>query len=384
MGETKLTDVKAFSKRLGENAAALGRRVKAFNSLRGSSGVFMYGMNITAVFEPDYAKMKLLKAADFEINSNGKALVMNLKEAAREKIFDENAFATIENESEPAAANIAFMNSAAFIRLPAGKDCGTIHLKLKGSGADFAYILVIAEEGSRATIIDEITLTEAEYRSCIVEIKAKQASEVKFATVQKLPECRNYLLKKASVMKDANVEWLDIATGSSATKAEVYSDLIGQGARSSIFSVFFGSKSQQFDFINKCTHIGRDTESLILSSGALKDKAKAIQQSFAKISAKAYNSAAHQKSKILLLSKEAKAAPIPKLEIGNNEVAATHEASVGQIDSEKLFYLMSRGLDNNNARKLYVEGFFEQYASMITVPELREDIEKTITGRMEA
>lgn len=381
MGE-KTADVKAFSKTLGENAKMLERRIEALNSLRSSQGVFRYGLNISSVFEEDFSKVQL-REAGFEIKGSGKALVMNIREAVREKMFSENAFATVEKANKLAAANIAFMNSAAFIRLPAGEDCGTIHLKLKGTGSDFSYILVIADERSKATVIDEVS-DNAGYRSCIVEIQAKQASEVRFATVQRLPECRNYIFKKASVMKDANVEWLDIATGSSATKAEIYSDLIGQGARSSIFNVFFGSKTQQFDITNKCTHIGRDTSSLMLSSGALKDRAKAIQQGFAKIEAKAYNSAAHQKSKILLLSEEAKAVPIPKLEIDNNEVAATHEASVGQIDAEKLFYLMSRGLDTREARRLYVEGFFEQYASMITVPELREDIGKTIAERMDA
>ena len=122
----------------------------------------------------------------------------------------------------------------------------------------------------------------------------------------------------------------------------------------------------------------------MLASGALQESSKAVNQAFAKITENAYGSVAHQKAKILLLSEHARASPIPKLEIDNNDVSASHEASVGQIEAEKIFYLMTRGLDEQEARKVYVEGFFEQYLSQIEVKEIREGVEKIVSERMDS
>ncbi|MAG16020.1 hypothetical protein CMO88_03085 [Candidatus Woesearchaeota archaeon] len=264
------------------------------------------------------------------------------------------------------------------IRIPKNAENRTI--KLKGKSG-FSQISIVAEEGSKTTIIEDIS--DNANRKEVIEIIAKPNSEIRFGAVQKLPDCENIVSRKAVIHKNANVEWLEIITGSSITKSETCSELVGEGAKSSIFTVFFGNKKQQFEFVNKCVHIGKNTESDMHTSGALKDKAKALQQGFAKIEKKAYNASAHQKSKILLLSEDARALPTPKLEIDNNEVVATHQASVGQIESEKIFYLMSRGIDEREAKKLFVEGFFEQYMSRIPVSELREDVETIVAERME-
>lgn len=263
------------------------------------------------------------------------------------------------------------------IRIPKNQDLGTIRIK----GNETMGIKIVAENGSRATFIEEISGKGD--RKETVEIVAKPNSEIRFAAVQKLSEGMNNVSRKAVILKNAKVEWLEIVTGSSATKSETISELTGEGAKSSMFTVFFGNKKQKFEFVNRCVHTGRNTESLILSSGALKDSSKAMQQSFSKIGKKAYNASAHQKTRIMLLNEGTEALPIPELEIGNNDVSATHEAAVGRIDEEKIFYLMSRGISENDARKTLVKGFFEQFASKIGVPELNKMTHKIILERME-
>lgn len=261
--------------------------------------------------------------------------------------------------------------------IPKNADYGTVELKGKTGKS---HIVIEVGEGSKVTIIEDISA--AGDRNETVEIIAKPNSEVSFASVQKLPDGENLVVRKAIIHDHANVEWLEIVTGSSLTKSETHSELIGEGSKTSMFTVFFGNKKQQFEFLNKCLHTGRNTESLILSSGALQDQAKARQEGFAKIGKKAFNTIAHQKAKTLLLSEGARALPIPKLEIDNNDVKASHEAAVGQIDEEKIFYMMSRGLDENVAKKVFVEGFFEQYLSKINVPQLKQDVEAIVAERM--
>lgn len=263
------------------------------------------------------------------------------------------------------------------IRIPKNADLGMV--KINGTG-QISRISITAEEGSRATFIEEISGNGN--RNETVEIIAKPNSEIRFAAVQKLGKGVNSVSRKAVVKKNANVEWLDIITGSSATKSETTSELVGENSKSSMFTVFFGNKKQRFELLNKCIHTGRNTESLIMSSGALKDSSKATQRSFSKIGKKAYNASAHQKTRIMLLNEGTEALPIPELEIGNNDVSATHEAAVGRIDEEKIFYLMSRGISENDARKTLVKGFFEQFASKIGVQELREEAHAIIDERM--
>ncbi len=265
------------------------------------------------------------------------------------------------------------------IVIPKNTDLGTI--KINGKGR-LLRLSITAEEGSRATIIEEISGNSGE-RNEEVEIIAEKNSEIRFAAIQQLGECRNTVSRKAFIHKNANVEWLDIATGSSATKSETTSQLEGDSAKSSMFTVFFGNKKQEFDFANRCIHAGKNTESLILGSGALKDSSKAVLQSFSKIGEKASNSSAHQKTRIMLMNEGTEALPVPELEIGNNEVSATHAASVGRIDDEKVFYLTSRGISENEARKTIIKGFFEQFAGRTDVPELREKIRGIITKRIE-
>ncbi len=264
------------------------------------------------------------------------------------------------------------------IRIPKNADIGKVMLKGRGGSS---RISIIAGEGSRATFVEEISGNGSRNES--VEIVAKKNSEIRFAAVQRLAGGKNNVSRSAVVHKNANVEWLDIATGGSSTKSETVSELSGEGAKSSMLTVFFGKGEQKFDFLNKCVHTGRNTESLISSIGALKDSSKAMQKSVSKIGKRAYGSSAHQKARTMLLSEGTEAMPVPELEIDNNEVIAAHEAAVGRLDDEKVFYLMSRGISESEARKTIVNGFFEQAISKIEEPELREKTHAIITERME-
>ncbi len=265
------------------------------------------------------------------------------------------------------------------IKIPKNTDMGTITLKGRSG---MSRISIIAGEGSRATFVEEISGYGGN-RNEAVEIVAKPNSEIRFAAVQRLAGGRNNASRNAVVHKNANVEWIDIVTGSTITNSETVSELAGEGAKSRMLTVFFGNKKQQFDFLNKCIHTGRNTESLILSIGALKDSSKAIQKSISKIGKKAYNSSTHQKARTILLNEGTEAMPVPELEIDNNDVTATHEAAIGMLDDEKVFYLMSRGISENEARKTIVNGFFEQIISRIEEPELREKTHGIINERME-
>lgn len=374
-----------FSKRNREPGFVLEKRLAALDSLSAMpSSVFRHGLNIVTDFESvDVADMPPL--AGFTVDAHSRVFAANLHSSfsSKGRLLESMFLANIPVGNRLLAMNVAFLNSGLLIHVPKGfVSDEPVRVRLEGAGVDFSYILVLAEEGSRVTIVEDIS-GSAEFRSGIVEVVARPYSSVRFCSVQRLPLCNSYFFRKAVVGESANVEWLEVAAGGSVSKSEVYSELNGVGSTASVFTAFFGRGKMQFDFLSKCVHNARNTESLMVASGALKDSSRAIQQGFAKISACAYNACARQKSKILLLSGDAKATPIPRLDIDNNDVIASHEASVGQIDDEKLFYMMARGISEKSAKRLFVEGFFEQYAEMIKVPELRQGINAIVGESME-
>ncbi|MBI2549717.1 Fe-S cluster assembly protein SufD [Candidatus Woesearchaeota archaeon] len=273
----------------------------------------------------------------------------------------------------------------------AEKDTKKIWLQLRQKQTEIVHVVVIAEENANLNVTEALVPDENErshdvkqYRLELDEVFAATGAKVKFATMQKLPQNTNSMIsRKATAEKDSSVDWADISIGGGSTKQETASCLNGEGASSTIRMAFFGDEAQQLDIMAKAVHNSRNTKSNMRIKGALKGKAKAIVQSFTKIMKTAANSEGHQKANILLLSDTARASPIPKLEIDNYDVKASHEASVGQLDKEKLFYMMSRGLDGKDAVKLVVEGFFEPLLKEIPFEEMTEDMRKTIETKME-
>ncbi len=290
------------------------------------------------------------------------------------------------------ALNAAFWNSGIFVYAPKMKSkeiATSVALHMQQKQTEIAAIVVVAEENANIVVTESLTATAATdgkaYRLEGVSIKAAQNSTVKFATLQKLgSNVDSAIVRKALAETAATVDWVDISIGGGSTRQETITALNGEGAASTITGAFFGDGSQQLDIMAKEIHNARNTKSNIRIKGALQGKAKAIVQSFTKIMKTAANSEGHQKANVLLLSDTARASPIPKLEIDNYDVKASHEASVGQLDSEKLFYLMSRGLDSNGAVKLVVEGFFEPLLKGLPIAELANGMRETIHNKLEA
>jgi Fe-S cluster assembly scaffold protein SufB len=151
-----------------------------------------------------------------------------------------------------------------------------------------------------------------------------------------------------------------------------------QGATSENVEVVFGSDAQRFDTISNITHMGSNTSGHAISKGVVRDKARLVFKGMIRICKDAKNSRAYLAEHGMILGKEARADAIPGLEIENNEVKATHSASVAQINEEQIFYLMSRGLAEDEAKRLIIVGFFEPIVDRIPVPEVARRIRRII------
>lgn len=396
---TQLTEetVRLLSKAKGEPGWLLQARLEAFQQLENlATPQLTYGLHVSSALNMDEKLLEPLRNITGNGNKEENGVVVEDLSVAASKyesvlkplLIGKHGKAAFQNRME--ALHAAFWNNGLFIYARKGARAGKAAISLAQKQTEIAHVVVVAEEDSTLEVVETIASNNSErddrkdYRIEVVNVAAMPASVVKFATVQKLGTNVNSLMSRnAYADTRASVDWMDLGIGGQNTKQEIVSMLNGEGAATSIVGAFFGEGTQNLDIMAKAVHNARNTASNMKIKGALKGRARAIVQSFTKIMANASNSEGHQKANILLLSDTARASPIPKLEIDNYDVKASHSASVGQLDKEKLFYMMSRGIDEKEAVRLVVEGFFEPLLKQIPFEKLAEDLRRTIRVKME-
>jgi len=205
-----------------------------------------------------------------------------------------------------------------------------------------------------------------------IEVLLKDGAELHLSHLQNLNQNIVHLSNKISTChRNSRIYWNIGYFGGKKVRSRVYSVLLGEGSEAEDMEVLFGNKEQQFDVYSTLLHTGKNTTGRVLSNGVLRDKSSSIFKGMIKISEGAKNSNSFLGEHAMLLSKEAKAKAIPSLEIETNEVKATHSASVSQIEEDKIFYLMSRGLSEEETKKMIAFGFFEPVIKKMYLEEIK-------------
>ncbi|MDP4012851.1 MAG: Fe-S cluster assembly protein SufD [Candidatus Nanoarchaeia archaeon] len=292
--------------------------------------------------------------SEFNIKGNEKAIILPFEEAGEYEDLIQKYLFSLAEKQDYTDGLLIYIPKNTIIETP-------IEISLNLIANSKENILIIAEENSKASIIDLAKSNDkVNERSQIVEIIAKDNSNIEFISVQNLnKETNNKSIKKASLGKDAVVNWLDCTLGSKATNSTLITDLNGQGSKTKNIGLFFGDKNQEFNFDVRTIHNAPHTESNMLSRGVLNDKAKSNYNGLIKIQEKGHNTIGYQKQETILLSNEAKADAVPTLEIHNDNVKCSHGTTISKLDPEKIFYLMSRGVGEKEAKNKIIEGFFE-------------------------
>jgi FeS assembly protein SufD len=297
--------------------------------------------------------------------------------------------AIMSEEEKFAALNNALFTSGFFLHVPKGIEVTvpfrqvTI-LDAEGHGF-FAQNLVAAENRSKLTVIEELYSTKLTGQvkrstySGLSEVHLHEGADVTYASVNNLSANTNiFMNKKAVGAKDSKIAWSSGLLGGAYTRSRLESVMNEAGASSENVEVVFGAGTQRFDAVSNITHIGPNTSGHAISKGVVKDKARSLFKGMIRIDKDAKNSRAYLAEHGMILSKDALADAIPGLEISTNEVKATHSASVAQINPEEIFYLTSRGLSEDDAKKLIIVGFFEPLVERIPVPEIARRIRRII------
>jgi len=227
----------------------------------------------------------------------------------------------------------------------------------------FEHTLIIADKGSFVHYVEGCTApvySEHSLHSAAVEIFVKEGARVRYTTIQNWSKnVYNLNTKRAIVEKDGVMEWVGGSMGSGVTMLYPASVLIGEGARAEHLNLTFAGKGQIKDTGSKVIHLAPNTSSVIISKSISKDGGKSVYRGLVKIVKGAKNSKVSVSCQSLILDESSKADTIPIMEIHEETATVTHEATAGKISEEKLFYLMSRGLSEQDAMALVVRGFIE-------------------------
>ena len=253
-------------------------------------------------------------------------------------------------------------------------------------GSLFWRLLIVAEPGSRFSVIEEYASTTPElsgYVNAAVEIHVEDGAKVEYVSVQNVSrETWHFGTHHARVQRDAELDWVAAGFGSKKGKVRIQNDLAGQGATSRVTGAYFADGVQHLDFDTFQEHIAPHTTSDFAFKGVLNEQSSTVWRGMIRVEEDAQKTNAYQENRNLLLSKQAHADSIPGLEIMANDVRCTHGATLGQVDREQLFYLMARGLSRAEAERLIVRGFFQDVLDRIELEPVREALGAALEARI--
>ena len=250
--------------------------------------------------------------------------------------------------------------------------------KLKISASDNQDFFIILEENAELNLIAVYNSNNSDLKINF-NVDLKENSKLNFINMQKSSiTTNNNIQREVKLEKNSVFNLFDLSFGGKLVNSGVSVSLDGENSRFEHFAVFVGNNEQRFDFDVNAFHNAPHTYSNMLTKGALNDKAKSFYKGLIKINKNASNSNGYQKQDSILLSGNAESNSIPKLEINNNEVRCTHGSSVSQIDEDKMFYAMSRGLDEKEAKITLVKGFLQEIIDKVNFGELDKLIHEKI------
>ncbi|RDI71119.1 Fe-S cluster assembly protein SufD [Halopelagius longus] len=292
------------------------------------------------------------------------------------------------DENYLTALSAALFTTGTFIYVPEDVDAEDVKIRAEmNSQSLFSHTLVVTEESSSVTILESIESgTEADgnrYFSNLVEIDAGENSYVQYGSLQNLDdEAYNYTLKRGTTDTYATLNWIEGNIGSRLTRSDIETNLDGDSSETKIVGAFFGHEDQHLDVNARVWHNAEHTTADLVTRGVLDDEARSVYEGVQDVGRDAWDTNSYQRENTLMLSDESEADASPKLIIHNHDTEASHSATVGQVDKEDLFYMVSRALPDRQARNMLVEGFFVPVLEEIDVDEFRDDLRELIAARL--
>ncbi|MDT8321625.1 MAG: Fe-S cluster assembly protein SufB [Xanthomonadales bacterium] len=275
-----------------------------------------------------------------------------------------------------AALNSAVFSDGSFVYIPQGVRCPmelSTYFRINAAETgQFERTLIVAEEQSQVSYLEGCTAPmrdENQLHAAVVELVALEEAEIKYSTVQNWYPgdeegkggIYNFVTKRGDCRGDrSKISWTQVETGSAITWKYPSCVLRGDGSSGEFYSVALTNNYQQADTGTKMIHIGRDTRSKIISKGISAGRGQNAYRGLVRIAKKAENARNYTQCDSMLIGKRCGAHTFPYIEVGNRSAKVEHEATTSRIGEDQLFYCLQRGISEEDAVSMIVDGFCKQ------------------------
>jgi Fe-S cluster assembly protein SufD len=250
----------------------------------------------------------------------------------------------------------------------------------------FGRTLVVAEEGSDITIVEELGSPDFDAQTLSVggtELFADEGAKIHYVALQRWGGGVMHLTTDRLVAgRDARITTLNLTLGSRVTRADIQCKLQKPGAHVDMLGLYIAEGDQHMDHETLQDHIAPHASSNLLFKGALRDRGRSVFRGLIRVHPGAQRTDAYQTNRNLILSPDARADSLPNLEIAADDVRCSHAATVGQLDEEEIFYLLSRGIPKPEAMRLVVFGFFGEVLDQLELPEIKKELVRAIEAKL--
>ena len=286
--------------------------------------------------------------------------------------------------------NTAAWSGGSFVYVPKGVHV-TIPLQAyfrinTSAMGQFERTLIIADEGSYVHYVEGCTAPiydENSLHSGVIEIFVKKDARVRYTTIQNWStNVLNLVTQRAMVEEGGTMEWVDGNMGAAITMKYPACFLMGEHARGETLSIGFAGPGQQQDTGAKMVHMAPHTSSSIVSKSVSRGGGRTSYRGLVQVNARARHSKSNVLCDALLVDKISRTDTYPSVDVRTDDVEMGHEATVTKVSADQLFYLMSRGLDENEAMAMIVRGFVEPIAKELPM-EYALELNRLIELQME-
>ena len=317
------------------------------------------------------------------------AIVIPLSAAAEEheELLRDRLGSLVSGDDPFVARNEAAWREGVLVHVPAGVRLEEpVRIEVSAPAAASAWrTLIVLEHGAEAQVWERWTSEGGgdALLNAVVEISVGEDARLGYVSAQELSEdAWVFGTQRAEIGQAGLLDWTALGFGSGRGKVRMETNLAGQGSQARVTGGYVGGGSQHLDYDTTQEHSAAHTTSDLAFRGVLAESATAVWRGMIKVDPGAQQTDAFQECRNLLLSHDAHADAIPGLEILANDVRCTHAAAVAQIDREQLFYLESRGLREEDAKALVIEGFLQSLVERLPTGEVRDSIALALERRL--
>src|SRR3954464_5019368 len=338
--------------------------------------------SVTGMLDLDVSGYARVSESGIEISQAPEGVRFELLTEENERLYS-----LVGWDEKFAAHNAAMWKNGLLVVVPKNVQLEKpLYVRIAVTGQTFWRLVVVAEEGSKASLIEEYASPSddtAAYSNAVTELFVEPNAKLEYVSLQNLStETWHFASHHARVERDGELDWVAGGFGSKKGKTRIQNDLNGRGATSRVTGAYFADGEQHLDYDTFQEHIAPDCESDFAFKGALRDDATAVWRGMIRVEKDAQKTNAYQECRNLMLSPTTHAVPIPGLEILANDVRCTHAATVGRVNREDMFYLMSRGLTRQEAERLIVRGFFQEVLDRIELEPVRDAVTAALEARI--